>query len=333
MKVKNKKFKYIVIVISIIMTICGCTEKENEPEIDEERITLNQGSYRSTDDESNSIYSLNDDNIYERINTEEIVISYNRESGNYIFIKDTDVFVNYFGEDIKVTDKKIKSPKLSNDGNFLFYFCDTGVLEPKVIDLKNEVELIVNNKAMISGQFVDWVSNNTLIYYGIRNEDKKSGVFTYDLENKNEELVYEINKGYVSFLKAIDDEVVFIEDNMENKKILISLDKNNKFTELTEKIIDLKDIIKIDEDIYILGKVKDDVYSIYEVLDNDLHRVVYDFPIMINLEKGLSESYRGELLFMGSNDDYNVQNIYSYSNGEVKLVSTNEGEYTFININ
>ena len=64
-----------------------------------------------------------------------------------------------------------------------------------------------------------------------------------------------------------------------------------------------------------------------------MHRVVYDFPLMINLEKGLSVSPKGELLFMGSNDDYNEQNIYSYYNGEVKLISTKEGKYTFINMN
>lgn len=325
----------VAIVISIIMLICGCTEEENEREtnVEKDRVTLSQGSYRSVDSESNSIYLLNDDYIYEKVDTEELVISYNSESGNYIFMKDNDAFVNYLGKSVKIKDEKIKAPKLSNDGNYLFYFCDNGILEPKVIDLKNEAELIIDSKAMISGQFVDWVSDNTLIYYGIRNEDKKSGIFTYDLVNKKEDLVYEINKGYVSFLKAIDDEVVFIEDNIENKKILISLEKNNSFKELTEKIIDLKDIIKINEDIYILGKVKDGVYSVYEVLDNDLHRVVYDFPLMINLEKGLSVSPKGELLFMGSNDDYNEQNIYSYSDGIVKLISKKEGKYTFINMN
>lgn len=335
MKVKDKRFKIVVIVISIIMLISGCTKKDNERvvEKEKERITLNQGSYRSVEDESNSIYSFNDDYSYEKVDAEELVISYNNESGNYIFVKDDDVFVNYLGENIKVNDKKVKAPKLSNDGKYLFYFLDSGVLEPKVIYLENETEVIIDNKAMISGQFIDWVSDNTLIYYGIRNEDKKSGIFTYDLESNKEELVYEIDKGYISFLKAIDDEIIFIEDNMENRKILISLDRDNSFKEITEKIIDIKDIIKIDKRIYVLGKVKDDVYSIYEILDNGLHRVVYDFPLMINLEKGLSVSPKGELLFMGSNDDYNEQNIYSYYNGEVKLISKKEGKYTFIKMN
>ena len=333
MKVKSNNLKFVVIVISIIMLMFGCAEKEKERETGEEkeRVTLSQGYYRYL--ESNSIYSLNEDNIYEKIDTEELVISYNSESGNYIFIQDDDVFINYLGKNIRINDNKIKSPKLSNDGKYIFYFCDNGILEPKVIDLENETEVIIDNKVMISGQFADWVADNTLIYYGIRNEDKKSGIFTYDLSNKTEELVYEINKGYVSFLKAIDDEVVFIEDNMENRKILISLEKNNSFEEITEKIIDIKDIIKIDENIYILGKVKDDVYSIYEILGNDLHRVVYDFPLMINLEKGLSVSPKGELLFMGSNEDYNEKNIYSYSDGTVNLISKSKGKYTFINMN
>lgn len=327
---KNKNV-FIVLVISIIMLLCGCTTKREEVSVT--RLMLNNGAYRSIEGGSYSIYSFNNDDIYEKLDTEYAIVSYNNESGNYVLLKDGDIFVNYFGKDIKISDENIQSPKLSYDGNYLFYFSNNGILEPRVFDLKNEKEITIENKTMISGHFVDWITDSKIVYYGVRNDDKKSGIFTYDLINKNEELIYEINKGYVSFLKSIDDEVVFIEDNMENKKILISLGENNTFTELTEKIIDLKDIIKINEDIYILGKVKDSVYSIYEVVDNDLHRVVYDFPIMINLEKGLSISSKGELLFMGSNNDYKEQNIYSYSNGTVKLVSQKEGNYTFININ
>lgn len=336
MKVKSRKLKFIAIVISIIMLMCGCIEKESkiEPktEIEKERITLTPGSYRSIDGKNNVIYYLNDDYIYEKLDVEELVIEYNSKSGNYIFIKDDDVFVNYLGKNIKIDDERVKSPKLSNDGNYLFYFHNSGILEPKVVDLKNETELTIDNATMISGQFIDWISDNKLIYYGIRIEDKKSGIFIYDLINKKEEVVYEINKGYISFLKAIEKEVVFIEENMENKKVLLSLENNNSFKEVTDKIIDIKDIIKIKEKVYILGKVKNDVYSIYEISNNNLHRVVYDFPIMINLEKGLSVSDKDELLFMGSNNDYNEQNIYSYSDGTVKLISQKEGNYDFINI-
>ena len=67
MKVKSNNLKFVVIVISIIMLMFGCAEKEKERETGEEkeRITLSQGAYRNL--ESNSIYSLNEDNIYEKI--------------------------------------------------------------------------------------------------------------------------------------------------------------------------------------------------------------------------------------------------------------------------
>ena len=104
MKVKSNNLKFVVIVISIIMLMFGCAEKEKERETGEEkeRVTLSQGSYRNL--ESNSIYSLNEDNIYEKIDTEELVISYNSESGNYIFIQDDDVFINYLGKNIRIND-------------------------------------------------------------------------------------------------------------------------------------------------------------------------------------------------------------------------------------
>lgn len=334
MKVNKNWFIVIAMFISVIMLISGCSDKEKEDEVDiGYSLKLEKGSYRSLLDGETSIFSLNNENVYENIYTDEIIVYYNSNSSNYVYTKDGEIFVKYQGKDIKINDKSVQELKLSSDGNYLFYFINDSYLKPVVLKLDDESKIELNNNAMISGKFIDWVSDNKLVYYGIRNDDKKSGVFTYDITDDNEELVYEISMGYISYLKALGDEVVFIEDNMENKKLLISLDKENNSREITDKILDLKDVIKIDEKIYILGKVKDGVYSIYEFLDDKLHRVVYDFPLMINLEKGLSCNKAGELLFMGSNDDYNEQNIYSYFDGSVKLVSNKSGKYTFINMN
>ena len=94
MKLKSRKFKFVVIVISIIILICGCTEKKNKTEVQKDSFTLSKGSYISEGNDTNTIYSINNDSIYESVNTEDLVISYNSKSGNYIFVKDNNVFIN-----------------------------------------------------------------------------------------------------------------------------------------------------------------------------------------------------------------------------------------------
>lgn len=335
MKNNKKKILFLVLIVFFNVSLISCAKEEKNRNNEKEKnsITINKGAYLSLEDGIENLYNLNSDNIYEKINTDEIIIQYNKDSGNYIYSKDSKFFVKYNDEDIILDDNGIESLNLSADGQFLFYFINNGMLQPVVIDLKENVKINIGNKATISGHYIDWIENNKLVYYGIEKENKKSGIFTYDIDTNEEELIYEISKGYISFLKALNNEIIFVQDNMEDKKYLISINKDKEHKIIVDNMVDIRDAIIVNETIYVLGKVKNGAYSIYEVLDDSLHRVVYDFPTMINLDKKMSLNENGELLFMGSNDDYNIQNIYSYKDGNVKLQSTTSGKYDFIDIN
>ncbi|MGL5479023.1 MAG: hypothetical protein ACRDCB_08310, partial [Clostridium sp.] len=67
--------------------------------------------------------------------------------------------------------------------------------------------------------------------------------------------------------------------------------------------------------------------------DKTYNRLVYDFPKGVDLNKGISITKDGLLLFVGI-DEYNKPSIYSYDkNGNVNLVLDGKEDYTFVKIN
>ena len=78
MKVNKNWFIVIAMFISVIMLISGCSDKEKEDQVDiGYSLKLEKGSYRSLLDGETSIFSLNNENVYENIYTDEILIVFN----------------------------------------------------------------------------------------------------------------------------------------------------------------------------------------------------------------------------------------------------------------
>ena len=78
--------------------------------------------------------------------------------------------------------------------------------------------------------------------------------------------------------------------------------------------------------------MKDDNHSIYEVKDGKVNRLIYDFPNIIHLEKGLSSDEDGNVLFIGSTDSFEKENIYIYEDGYVKVLTNDNFKYYFVDI-
>ena len=114
-----------------------------------------------------------------------------------------------------------------------------------------------------------------------------------------------------------------------------SLKLKDKSVETLSSNIDLlSDVLKSENNYYILGSTKNDKNSLYILSDGELDRVVYDFPEKIEMKSGLSINKSGEILFMGSNTGETNLDVYSYSkdNG-INLLTENSGKYNFIKIN
>ena len=268
----KRKCKRLMILIQLMITavfFLGC-KKESLEEIS--KISLNKGAFV---DESTSYetFNFNSENTYEEIDTEgKVITNFNMKSNTYTFYKDNSFYVNYNSKDIKIEHNKIASLKISPEGDYVFYFINDEYLEPAVMDLKNEKEILLDNKAIISGQF--------------------------------------------------------IEDTVLN---IVSV--NGDITEISREVIDINDIESVNDKLYLLGKVKNNNYSIYEFDNGVIKRLVFDFPSVLYAEKGLSVNESNEILFVGSSSNEKKEHVYKYSDGSVALVSNDITNCNFININ
>ena len=329
----KRKCKRLMILIQLMITavfFLGC-KKESVEEIS--KISLNKGAFV---DESTSYETFNfsSENTYEEIDTEgKVITNFNMESNTYTFYKDNSFYVNYNSKDIKIEHNKIASLKISPEGDYLFYFINDEYLEPAVMDLKNEKEILLDNKAVISGQFIDWITDTKLAYYGVNTEEKTTGIFTYDVKTKNEDNIYKISNGYVKFLKHIDDGLALVEEHYGEDTVLNIVSVNGDITEISREVIDINDIESVNDKLYLLGKVKNNNYSIYEFDNGVIKRLVFDFPSVLYAEKGLSVNEAGEILFVGSVSNEKKEHVYKYSDGSVALVSNYITNCNFININ
>ena len=329
----KRKCKRLMILIQIMITavfFLGC-KKESVEEIS--KISLNKGAFV---DESTSYETFNfsSENTYEEIDTEgKVITNFNMESNTYTFYKDNSFYVNYNSKDIKIEHNKIASLKISPEGDYVFYFINDEYLEPAVMDLKNEKEILLDNKAIISGQFIDWITNTKLAYYGVNTEEKTTGIFTYDVKTKNEDNIYKISNGYVKFLKHINDGLALVEEHYGEDTVLNIVSVNGDITEISREVIDINDIESVNDKLYLLGKVKNNNYSIYEFDNGVIKRLVFDFPSVLYAEKGLSVNEAGEILFVGSVSNEKKEHVYKYSDGSVALVSNDITNCNFININ
>ena len=329
----KRKCKRLMILIQLMITavfFLGC-KKESLEEIS--KISLNKGAFV---DESTSYetFNFNSENTYEEIDTEgKVITNFNMKSNTYTFYKDNSFYVNYNSKDIKIEHNKIASLKISPEGDYVFYFINDEYLEPAVMDLKNEKEILLDNKAIISGQFIDWITDTKLAYYGVNTEEKTNGIFTYDVKTKNEDNIYKISSGYVKFLKHINDGLALVEEHYGEDTVLNIVSVNGDITEISREVIDINDIESVNDKLYLLGKVKNNNYSIYEFDNGVIKRLVFDFPSVLYAEKGLSVNESNEILFVGSSSNEKKEHVYKYSDGSVALVSNDITKCNFININ
>ena len=329
----KRKFKRLMIIIQLMITTVFFLGCNNESIEEVSKINLNKGAFV---DESTSYetFNLNSENTYEEIDTKDRVITnFNEESNTYTFYKDNSFYVNYNSNDIKIDHNKIANLKISPEGNYVFYFINDEYLEPAVMDLKSEKEILLENKAVISGQFIDWITDTKLAYYGVDTEEKITGIFTYDVKTKKEENLYKITNGYVKFLKHIDNGLALVEEHYEEDTVLNVINVNGDVTEISREVIDINDIQSVNNKLYLLGRVKNNSYSIYELDNGAVRRLLFDFPNVLYAEKGLSVNEAGEILFVGSNSNGQSEHVYKYSDGTVVLVSDDITNCNFININ
>ena len=321
-RIRNIFLVNFILLISIFLYGCkNKVEEKNKVDILNGAVAIeNSGEYK--------IYNLTNDK-YEKVDTEYIITAYDLESGNFIYNENGEYKINYLGKEENIEEEKIViSPKLAKNGEYLAYFLKDEYLDLKIKDLSKNKNISINTKVAISGELIDWLNGNTLVYYGIR-EDKTNGIFTYNIDSNEEKLLYKLDLGYVEFLKVLDNGIVFVQEKEGKQKLLKVIDEDGEVNEVIEDVLDVSDVESTQEGIFILGKLENNNYSLYKYHDKKAKRLVYDFPKLINLEKGLSKDKDGNIIFVGG-EDVKVERIYRCTDDAISIIDGASGTYNFI---
>lgn len=320
---KNKKIIFISFIMLLTTIICGC--KSNKEELN---IELNKGSVAILKEGNYEIFNLID-GIYEKLSTDYIITSYDSKSKNFIFNRDGEFNVYYCGEERSIDENnEIYYPDLSPGGNYISYFTKDSYLKLNVKDIKENKNILIESDVAISGSLVKWYNEEMLVYYGV-DSNKNNGIFIYNINSNEEQLIYKLDSGYIEYLEVLDDGVVFIQEKEGKQKTLKFINQYYEETEAIENIVDVSDVEYTKDGIYIIGKMEDNNYSLYCYNDGNIKRLVYDFPKIIDLDKGLSIDSNGNILFIGGNEP-RVERVYICEAGAVSELSNEEGEYFFI---
>ena len=331
---KRRFFSVLMTMFITIMLLNGCnTNKEiknYEQNQAKKEIQLENGACINEISGGYDILSIKESE-YNIIDNERFILSFNKNSASYLYISNQTYYVHYDGSDIELRDKSVQAPLFSPDGNYLFYFTKDQYLQPVIYDLKNSEKLDLKINCSISGTYATWFSNEKIIYYGVKKDSKISGMFSYDLKSNEEKLEEEISGGYVSFIKFFGSEVIFFIEKYNGEKSLKSLKVNGDVVAISDNVVEVYDVEIIDENIYLLGRMSDNVYSLYDLSKNK--RLIFNFPSKVIFEKGLSHTDNGEILFIGNNDGSIKEKIYAYANDSIYMINLDSGDYTFIEIN
>lgn len=333
--VLKKRPIYILIFLGFSFILTACTQKKVQNDgLTSDNVKAIKVQYGAVLLEENGKYNNLDfvDGKYENLKTNDIITNYNVESGTYIFLRDNKHYIYHDGKEIEIKDKNYNFMKISKDGNYVSYMTYDDGYKLKVLSLKSDKEIDIDSDVAISGDFYDFLGNDSIVYYGISN-DNVNGVFKFNLNTKKEELLYKLDSGYVEFLKSTDNGVLILQNTGDNKILLKNIGLDNSVEDISDRFKSIKDIIKVSEDYYVLGTETENLPSLYKIYKGNSERLVYSFPKNINIDKGLAYSQNKDILFIGSSDTGNKEEVFSYSNGSVSLVSDREGNYNFINVN
>ncbi|GAB6170345.1 hypothetical protein JCM1393_28050 [Clostridium carnis] len=324
----KKRKRHICLFATLIVTsffFIGCNKENNEKKVE---LKLSQGAVAK---EANGEYKIYDyiNNAYSKVDLNKTITAFDKKSLKYLYNSEGKNYIYSNGKEIPIEDDKVISSKISSGGKYVSYFTGDPILEVKLLDVEKNKNIEFNSNVAISGDFLDWLDEETIVYYGIDN-NKRNGIFMYNISEKKEELLYKLEVGYIEFFKVSGNGVIFLQETTNKKKVLKSVDKNKNVAELTKDVLEVNDIIIINDAVYMLGKMVDNNYSIYKIEGGKFKRLVFDFPTMLHLEKGLSQDEKGNLLFVGSNESFEKENVYLYENGEVKYLTNDNSKYYFI---
>lgn len=264
--------------------------------------------------------------------------TYNISKNIYLFFNEIaerkylDIYINDQLTSIEIA-KELENVEISPKGEYILFKVKDNT-DYEIFDVKTKERTVLKEDVFHSGNLIKFLEDGRIVFYGVRTEDKVSGIFSYDIEKKSYSLIKEVT-GFVNYIEVLKDyEIIFLKTNLLGETELIKL---NVKTKVSEKLsIDIENIYDgeyLDGKFYFLGNRFKSNVAIYscDLGTKDINRVTFDFPENINLKAGI-EVIDGEIYFDGYKENLAEGNIYRFNpkDKSVNLVSGKKGEYLIL---
>lgn len=199
----------------------------------------------------------------------------------------------------------------------------------KILDLTEDKSIKINSKVIISGSLYGFKDENTLFYYGVSEETNKSALYEYNIKTNKEQILYDINLGYITYVKALDDnKLIILEDKINSSELSLFCPDTKAKEVISSNITSVYSSINKQGDLYFIANDKSESKALYRYADKKLKRLTYDFPKHIYDKSGLGVDDNENLYFIGYDEDENKRNIFSVGqDGSINLISNEEGKY------
>lgn len=327
--IRSKSLILLVVVCSLLFVSCESNVEEKV-----QGIKLDEGAIIQNDSGELSNFNILDGS-YSKVESDKVVGIYNSKCECYISSKDGEYIYYNNGVEKKINSVDVGATnlKMSNEGSYLSYFTkEDGMFELKLKSLKDDSDVEFDSNVYISSTYMDWIDDENIVYYGISNE-RINGIFIYNLKSKKESLFYKLDNGIIQYLKTVDSGLICIQETIDNGRMLKLIGKDGQDVDiLSKEVMQIKDIIQVNEDYYFMGKVIGGIESVYKLSNKKVKRIVFDFPAVIDFNKGLSKDKEDNILFVGqSSKNAALQEIYKVSSkGTISKVKDSKKEYSFV---
>lgn len=325
------KFLCVIAFSVFSLFLLGCGSKDEVSQVNAvENVDVNSGAVLKSEDGDYEVYDYKDK--YVKSETDKLVLAYDKSSSSYVYKDKNDTFAVHDNKEYNMGVSDYYKLKISPGGNYISYFINDNGMKLKVINLNDENEVNIESDVRISGTLFDWYDDNSIVYYGVSDEGV-NGIFVYNIDDKSEDLLYKLKEGYIAFLKGTINNVLFLQLNFDNDRQLVILDKDTKNAEvINDNIEEIKDAVCVDDNVYFVGRIRDNVDSLYKISNGNTKRVVYDFPALIDTEKGIQIDNNKDILFIGRNNpNSSKEQVYKYSgDGSISSISEEASDYAFL---
>lgn len=280
--------------------------------------------------------TITDEEVIE-LNIEEkgILKTYNVSENIFVFLRNNESKFNldvYIGKKLLTTlnlSGDLEDVKISPTGDYIVFKSKNYNYE--IFDIRNNKREQLKDDVLPSGNMIKFLEDGRLVIYGTREKDKKDAIFVYNPEEKNYELIREIN-GVVKYMDVLRDyEVLILKENSKGNKKLMKINVESKnIEELTNKIEVIDNGRYLDNKYYFLGRKKNSEESIYsyDLGNKRLNRLTFNFPKNINVKAGM-EIINREIYFEGYDKEIEKGYIYKVNpkDNSVSIVEGTEGYY------